>query len=992
MKETSPKYKKKRGVALIISVGILALIAMIATSFAINMQIEYRAAANFMYYTVAKELSGAGLDKTIADIRALAANNSYDDVMTTINASPYADPGTEVNLAEGSYQVYVEREDQKININALDETDYPWIDELKSKGLSYDDIAKIINYRVPETEYSSITSVLTATGPQSCNSGTIQKHGPYATVEELRLVLNDDVKYNAIKDFVTVYAPVIPGGLTGKYYSQPDNTVWDKNSILGLGNFCGKVVEFRALKEAKDSGSDPWPPSGTFPGADGDWNGWSEAHDAEFAGGYIAADWTWRSGLDYFGAVFTGYIYIPQDKVNQDITFKMRSENGCRLFIDGTKLIEDWTDRNMGGWPSDNVLVAPVVVFSRAGWHSIRVEYYNKENQNTVQLKWDAYGSDDYVPAEYFGYNPSSFYGDIAVDSNPVTTPKTYRAASRLGTDYNSAGILKIVSTGKTKKNGVVVAEKKTASVIQVFNTLTQSTRAEFWAPWFSLYNNFSDGEVRNVTWLDSCPTSQDGFDGSKMNWEGNYTTTPDSVKLGYWDNFNDDIAYTAIILKGGYVTKLFGIAWWDWDVHTFPSTHEHWLPRGRIDGEDATAINWDGDYVWPCTFGDFSVPEGFKEDGINGTYCLRMDVPGYYYDGCRAEERQAELNSYYYKADSPLGYDIFARSYVYDNGQKQTWDSNWQRPPSQRLANPGYASHIPSFLTGYLILKTDPPYTTDHQTKPGDVYYTFVQNGTDWFGSSDSDASVIYCPGKTDSTVGACYSWNEDTQQTQYYILAAIGVGTTYKAYYSYTTQDGSGWVTTGASGTGSASKAGVVAFRANNIYYVDLDLFWQGDPPYTNEVFVDMVYDRTDGITDNNPRYIGSTSECVTDFDNVRVIYPKGYIVSAPLIAKPPSDNANIIWDTITWNDANPNPANTSITMYARAADTPSASDDFSTEYSKGDSLSSLSGGKFQYKALLGTTALNPNDYSASSSTPVLKGVTVMYHRPKARVFYQQ
>ena len=42
------KNKQKRGIALIISVGVLALIAMVATSFAINMQIEYKGALNYL--------------------------------------------------------------------------------------------------------------------------------------------------------------------------------------------------------------------------------------------------------------------------------------------------------------------------------------------------------------------------------------------------------------------------------------------------------------------------------------------------------------------------------------------------------------------------------------------------------------------------------------------------------------------------------------------------------------------------------------------------------------------------------------------------------------------------------------------------------------------------------------------------------------------------------------------------------------------------------
>jgi hypothetical protein len=970
------KTKEKKGVALIIVVGVLALVVMIATSFAINMQMEYKAVLNFANQAQAVDMAQAGIDTAIAEVRSWVANNNYDAVMGNIAAN-YTSPGTEVNIPGGSYQVYVEREDQKININSLDETDYPWIGSLRTAGLSDADIARMIDYRDPDS--NATTQLLISTGRvAAAGSETAAKNAPYATIEELRLVLNDDAKYNAIKGLVTVYAPLIQGGLICKGYTN-SRDAWDKDTILTLNYYSGKVIELGAMKEAAVVAA-PWPPAGTLPGADGDNDGWAEAHDAEFAGGYLVTDWQNRYGLEQLGMVFTGLIYIPQNKVNQDITFRMRSEHGCRLFIDGTQLIADWTDRTMGKWsPPTNVLTSGAVRFTRGGWHPIRFDFYNLNGQNTLELKWDALGAEDYVPADYFAFYPASYYGRIL--SKWATS--TYIPASTLGSDYDSGGTLKIVATGKAKRaDGTVLSEKKITSVVQVFNTLTQTTRAEFYAPWFSNYGNFSDGEVRNVTWLDSCPTDQDSYNAAtgKMHWEENYATEADSVKLGYWDNFDDDVAYSVIHWRGGYLTRLQDVS--DFRDVTFGSGKVYSVPF---------RTNWLPDQRWNLSFGDTSLKQGF-----NGTYGLRLDTKGYYVDGGTQyypEERSAELNGNYYAPSAALGYDMFTRCYVYDDGQERADHWQWGRSPSKRLVNwekaPALWTYTQSWLTGCLFLKSKAYVPADG--KPGYGYYTLIKDG-------DND---LYAG---DMNELSCWEYNvleEDDvyslwlEETRYYILAAIGVGTDYSSYFSYNNSDGGtgfrfGKAVVSTFYAGAGTETGVVKLRGNNLYFVDTFYFFQdayASPavahPWRNEAFIEKIAER-------QADWFGCDSESVTQFDNIRVIYPNGYIVSAPFITKLPTDNTNITWDTITWNGIIP--ASTSITMYARAADPLSSADNFVTTYDSGDFLSGLAGSKFQYKALLATTALDPADYSASSATPVLTDVTATYHQPAAKVFYQQ
>lgn len=585
MKKWFLNFKERKGVSLIITTGILSLLAMIATSFAVNMQLEYKAAVNQLNYTKATVLAEAGIEKVIADIRNKAKTSAYNDVITS-----FSDDYTtgEVDLGDGSYEVTIEREDQKVNINALDETDYPWISTLAANGLSNNDIAKIIDYRDANSDVT--TQILTSgsSGPQvATGNETDAKNAPYATIEELRVVLNDDTKYDAIKDIVTVSAPIIRGGLIGKYYL--DRASFSKESILNLSHYKGKVVELGKIMER------------LMPGSDGDNWGWSESHDAEFAGAYLVVE---EFGIEEFGVVWTGYIYIPENKVGSNITFYIRSNDAARLYIDGVKIIDDWQENNaIEGIPG----ISGSATFTYPGWHPIRIDYFDKEFENACELRWDGLGSVAHVPAEYLSYYPPSYAGP-------------YPATTATKTTYNSAGFYRITSTGKIKTpRGDILAKKKIAAQTRVFGSWTQTTRAEFYAPWFSTYNDFSDGEILNVTWLDSCPLDATSAPA---------TTQPNALKLGFWDDFDEDPGFTVNMLARNS----------DW---------------GQFQ-------NW------------------YADDGNDREFRL-TSVP------TSGSQVSSEINAYYYYFDERTSCDLFVKVWEQDSQtpaerQAAPWDVGWVR------------------------------------------------------------------------------------------------------------------------------------------------------------------------------------------------------------------------------------------------------------------------------------------------------------------------
>ncbi len=169
--------ERKGGVALIMSVGILALLAMIATSFAINMQLEYKAATNQLNYTKAAALAEAGIEKAIAElIQDAKTNFTYN--ADSVNSGTYSD--ITLNYGLGSYEVKIEDEQRKVNINYANKT--------LLKGLLDGDDSKaqaIIDYRKDRLN--------------------LPPENPFKTIEEVKPVLgNDDAAYKVIEEYITV--------------------------------------------------------------------------------------------------------------------------------------------------------------------------------------------------------------------------------------------------------------------------------------------------------------------------------------------------------------------------------------------------------------------------------------------------------------------------------------------------------------------------------------------------------------------------------------------------------------------------------------------------------------------------------------------------------------------------------------------------------------------------------------------------------------------
>lgn len=83
------------------------------------------------------------------------------------------------------------------------------------------------------------------------------------------------------------------------------------------------------------------------------------------------------SGSDNFAVRFSRRAYFA---ATGDYTFTTTSDDGVRLWIDGALLIDEWRDMAASSFTAARRLAA--------GWHDLRVDYYDNSGSASVALRW----------------------------------------------------------------------------------------------------------------------------------------------------------------------------------------------------------------------------------------------------------------------------------------------------------------------------------------------------------------------------------------------------------------------------------------------------------------------------------------------------------------------------------------------------------------------------------------------------------------------------
>jgi hypothetical protein len=187
----------RKGVALILTVGILALMTLIGTSFAMNMMMDFKSARNFYNVTRAKYFAEAGINRAIAEL--LYGNEGF--VSDAVDSSTETWAGSDVfttNIGSGGYTV------NKI----------------------YDCAGQIyINDANPNLR-TILENLAIAAGLAASDGDAIfdNRGTGYTTKEEVGSIPGfTQVKYSAIKNHITICAYVDPDviGTTSSYPASP---------------------------------------------------------------------------------------------------------------------------------------------------------------------------------------------------------------------------------------------------------------------------------------------------------------------------------------------------------------------------------------------------------------------------------------------------------------------------------------------------------------------------------------------------------------------------------------------------------------------------------------------------------------------------------------------------------------------------------------------------------------------------------------------------
>jgi|GEM_PF-1949958 len=87
----------------------------------------------------------------------------------------------------------------------------------------------------------------------------------------------------------------------------------------------------------------------------------------------------WRVPSKNFSALWQGSLIVPETAVYD---FYAQSDDGMRLIIDGTKIIDNWRNQS---WQSSGI---GAQVRLEAGRHQIAVEHYNADGESALRIKW----------------------------------------------------------------------------------------------------------------------------------------------------------------------------------------------------------------------------------------------------------------------------------------------------------------------------------------------------------------------------------------------------------------------------------------------------------------------------------------------------------------------------------------------------------------------------------------------------------------------------
>jgi len=244
----------------------------------------------------------------------------------------------------------------------------------------------------------------------------------------------------------------VPAGLTVTLDGQPFTAPLTADSVVGVQrdigvsspqSLSGKTYGFSAWSDAGAATHTITTPASntTYTATFKEASGFTaEYYDAQNLTGLFATradasiDFDWSTaapisgmGADTFSVRWTGST-VPQ--FSETYTFHTVSDDGVRLWVNGTLVIDNWTDHG----PAENAATMALVAGQS---YSIKMEYYENAGGAVARLHWSS-PSTPRRPVP-FGSNglPASFTGSY-YDNADLTTLRTTRADASIDFDWGT--------------------------------------------------------------------------------------------------------------------------------------------------------------------------------------------------------------------------------------------------------------------------------------------------------------------------------------------------------------------------------------------------------------------------------------------------------------------------------------------------------------------------------------------------------------------------
>ncbi len=207
---------QNEGIALLMVLWVLILLSAIATEFCSAMRTEVNMVRNFKEQTEAYYIALAGLNRAITELirnesipkrKLLTPEKEDEEVLDTTDRWRMNTDIPPVSFAEGEFEVHIDNEAGKINLNTADET----LLEMMLNGFDLEAQEKsiIVDSVLDWRDENDLHRMNGAENDyyQSLPQPYECKNGDFDAIEELLMVrgITPDIFYGGLKDMVTAF-------------------------------------------------------------------------------------------------------------------------------------------------------------------------------------------------------------------------------------------------------------------------------------------------------------------------------------------------------------------------------------------------------------------------------------------------------------------------------------------------------------------------------------------------------------------------------------------------------------------------------------------------------------------------------------------------------------------------------------------------------------------------------------------------------------------